>query len=128
MRFAANAVWLQLQALDCNLAFFLRTKATPELIEHRSLTSLRERLIKTGTRLVRHGRYAIFQMAEVAIPAVYSRTMSRTHPEHGQHPARATAAGKVRMTRPAAKANKRLGLPFGLLLPCRGVMQMGDAC
>ena len=33
-----------------------------------SLTSLRERLIKTGARLVRHGRYAIFQMAEVAIP------------------------------------------------------------
>ncbi len=30
--------------------------------------SLRERLIKTGARLVRHGRYAIFQMAEVAIP------------------------------------------------------------
>lgn len=30
--------------------------------------SLRARLIKTGTRLVRHGRYAIFQMAEVTIP------------------------------------------------------------
>ena len=32
-----------------------------------SLTSLRERLIKTGARLVRHGRYAIFQMAEAAL-------------------------------------------------------------
>ena len=32
------------------------------------LPSLRERLIKTGARLVRHGRYAFFQMAEVAIP------------------------------------------------------------
>ncbi len=30
--------------------------------------SLRERLIKTGTRLVRHRRYTIFQKAEVAIP------------------------------------------------------------
>jgi len=30
--------------------------------------SLSEHLIKTGTRLVRHDRYAIFQMAEVAIP------------------------------------------------------------
>ena len=34
---------------------------------HWSLTSLRERLIKTGARPVRHGRYALFQMAEVAI-------------------------------------------------------------
>ncbi len=33
-----------------------------------AVTSLRERLIKTGARLVRHGRYAIFQMAEVALP------------------------------------------------------------
>ncbi len=40
----------------------------PELIERWSLTSLRERLIKSGARLVRHGRYAIFQMAEVTIP------------------------------------------------------------
>jgi hypothetical protein len=29
---------------------------------------LRERLIKTGARLVRHGRYAIFQMAAAALP------------------------------------------------------------
>jgi hypothetical protein len=32
------------------------------------LTSLRERLIKTGTRLVSHGRYAIFRMAAAALP------------------------------------------------------------
>jgi hypothetical protein len=31
-------------------------------------TGLRERLIKTGTRLVRHARYAVFQMAEAALP------------------------------------------------------------
>jgi hypothetical protein len=47
---------------------FLRTLATPEEIGRWSLKSLRERLIKTGARLVRHGRYAVFQMAEVAIP------------------------------------------------------------
>jgi hypothetical protein len=68
MRFSANAVRLQLHALAYNLANFLRTLATPELIERWSLTSLRERLIKTGTRLVRHGRYAIFQMAAAALP------------------------------------------------------------
>ena len=33
-----------------------------------SLTSLRERLIKTGARLVRHARYAVFQFAEAALP------------------------------------------------------------
>ena len=68
MRFKANAVRFQLHALAYNLANFLRTLATPEAIERWSLTSLRERLIKTGARLVRHGRYAIFQMAEAALP------------------------------------------------------------
>ena len=68
MKFAANAVRLQLHALAYNLANFLRTLATPTEIETWSLTSLRERLIKTGTRLVRHGRYAVFQMAKAALP------------------------------------------------------------
>ena len=68
LRFAANAVRLQLHALAYNLPNFLRTLATPEVIETWSLTSLRERLIKTGTRLVRHARYAIFQFAEAALP------------------------------------------------------------
>jgi len=34
-----------------------------------SLTSLREKLIKIGAKVVRHGRYAIFQLAEVAVRA-----------------------------------------------------------
>ena len=68
MRFAANAVRLQLHALAYNLANFLRTLAMPAAIESWSLTSLRERLIKTGARLVRHARYAVFQFAEAALP------------------------------------------------------------
>jgi len=68
IRFAANAVRLQLHALAYNLANFLRSLVTPETIEKWSLTSLRERLIKTATRLVRHGRYAVFQMAAAALP------------------------------------------------------------
>ena len=68
MRFTANAVRFQLHALAYNLANFLRTLATPEGIDSWPMTSLRERLIKTGARLVRHGRYAIFQMAEAALP------------------------------------------------------------
>jgi hypothetical protein len=32
-----------------------------------SLTSLREKLIKIGAKVVRHGRYVTFQMAKVAV-------------------------------------------------------------
>ena len=32
------------------------------------MTNLKEKLIKTGAKLVSHGRYVAFQMAEVAIP------------------------------------------------------------
>jgi hypothetical protein len=32
------------------------------------LTTLREKLIKIGAKVVRHGRYIKFQLAEVAIP------------------------------------------------------------
>jgi hypothetical protein len=32
------------------------------------LTSLKEKLIKIGAKIVSHGRYVVFQMAEVAIP------------------------------------------------------------
>jgi hypothetical protein len=41
--------------------------ATPEPIKNWSLTSLKEKLIKTGAKVVSHGRYVAFQMAEVAI-------------------------------------------------------------
>ncbi len=33
-----------------------------------SLVRLRERLVKIGAKVVRHGRYATFQLAEVAVP------------------------------------------------------------
>jgi hypothetical protein len=66
--FAANAVRLQLHALAYNLGNFLRALATPEPIRDWSLTSLREKLIKIGAKIIRHGRYVAFQMAEVAIP------------------------------------------------------------
>ena len=37
-------------------------------MEHWSLPILREKLIKIGAKVVRHGRYITFQLAEVAIP------------------------------------------------------------
>ena len=59
---------LQLHALAYNLGNFLRTLATPEPIRDWSLTSLKEKLIKIGAKVVSHGCYIAFQMAEVAIP------------------------------------------------------------
>ena len=50
-----------------NLGNFLCTLATPEPIKDWSLTSLTEKLIKIGAKVVSHGRYVAFQMAEVAI-------------------------------------------------------------
>ena len=67
-KFRHNAVRLQLHALAYNLGNFMRTLAVPDAVEQRSLTTLREKLIKIGAKIVRHGRYVIFQMAEVAIP------------------------------------------------------------
>jgi Transposase DDE domain group 1 len=49
------------------LGNFLRTLATPEPIKDWSLTTLKDKLIKIGAKVVSHGRYVVFQMAEVAI-------------------------------------------------------------
>jgi Transposase DDE domain group 1 len=65
--FAANAVRLQLHALAYNLGNFMRTLALPKAAEPWSLTSLREKLIKISAKVVSHGRYVTFQMAEVAV-------------------------------------------------------------
>ena len=67
-KFRNNEVRLQLHALAYNLGNFMRTLALPEAVEQWSLTTLRENLIKIGAKIVRHGRYVVFQMAEVAIP------------------------------------------------------------
>jgi len=63
----ANAVRLQLHALAYNLGNFMRTLAMPKTAEPRSLTRLREKLIKIGARVVSHGRCVTFQMAEIAV-------------------------------------------------------------
>jgi hypothetical protein len=48
--FAANAVRLQLHALAYNLGNFMRTLAVPKTAEPWSLTSLREKLIRSERR------------------------------------------------------------------------------
>jgi hypothetical protein len=39
---------------------------------------LREKLVKIGARIVRHGRYHVFQLAEVAVPrALFAAILRR---------------------------------------------------
>jgi len=66
--FVDNQVRLQLFVLAYNLGNFLRRLALPRSVKHWSMTTLREKLIKIGAKVVTHSRYVIFQMAEVAVP------------------------------------------------------------
>jgi hypothetical protein len=43
--------------LAYNLGNFLRTLALPQTVEHWSLTTLREKLIKIGAKVVRHAMF-----------------------------------------------------------------------
>ena len=61
---------LQLQALAYYLANFMRTLALPEEVQHWSLTTLREKLVKIGAKVVKHGRYVTFQLAVVAVSKI----------------------------------------------------------
>jgi hypothetical protein len=66
-KFVANEVRLQLFDLAYNLGNFLRTMVLPKNIAHWTLTTLREKLIKLGARLIKHARYAMFQIAEFVV-------------------------------------------------------------
>ena len=66
--FRDNEVRLQLFSLAYNVGNFLRTLALPRKVGQWTLTTLREKLIKIGAKVVRHAKYMTFQLAEVAIP------------------------------------------------------------
>ena len=66
--FKDNQTRLQLFALAHNLSNFLRRLALPRDVEHWSLTTLREKLVKIGAKVTRHAKYVTFQLAEVAVP------------------------------------------------------------
>lgn len=54
-----------------NLGNFRSTLALPDGVGHWSPITLRARaarVIKVGAKIVRHGRFITFQMAEIAIP------------------------------------------------------------
>jgi hypothetical protein len=122
--FRDNAVRLQLFALAYNLANFLRSLILPNEVAQWSLSTLREKLVKIGARIVRHGRYVVFQLAEVACRAPCAprscagstacedrprRRPDRGRPWHGwsrgeKHAPRSTSATRA----------DRIGLPTGI--------------
>lgn len=59
-------VRLQLHALAYNLGNFIQTLALPKDVEHWSLTTPREKLVKIEAKVVRHGRYVTFQVLTYA--------------------------------------------------------------
>jgi hypothetical protein len=67
-RFKDNEARLQLFALAYNLANFLRQLVLPKPIQDWTLTTLREKLVKIGAKVVSHAKYMVFQLAEVAVP------------------------------------------------------------
>ncbi len=76
----ANAVRLQLHALAYNMANFFRTLVLPDEIERWSLTTLREKVMKIGAKVIAHARYTVFQMAEVAVPRdLFRRILDLIH-------------------------------------------------
>ena len=63
-RFRSNEVRLQLAVLAYNLGNLWRRLGLPSRIKSWSLTSLQQRLMKTGGRLVKHARYYWLLLAE----------------------------------------------------------------
>ena len=57
-------MWFATSACDPQRSFVM----LPRVGEYWSLTTLREKLVKIGAKVVSHGRYVTFQLAEVAVP------------------------------------------------------------
>ena len=61
--------------------------APPKEIKHWSLTIQRAKLIKIGAKVVSHGQYVTFQLAEVAVPRDLFRKILRLIDELRPRPA-----------------------------------------
>jgi hypothetical protein len=72
-RFRANEVRLLLGVIAYNLGDLLRRLALPLAIQSWSLTSLQQRLFKTGGRLIPHARYFVPQLAESRLTGILFR-------------------------------------------------------
>jgi hypothetical protein len=68
-RFRTNEVRLLLGVIAYNLGNPLRRLVLPVAIQNWFLTSLQQRLFKTGGRLIRHARYFVLLLAESHLTA-----------------------------------------------------------
>jgi hypothetical protein len=77
-RFRANEGRLLLGVIAYNLGNLLRRLVLPLAIQSWTLTSLQQRLFKTGGRLIRHARYFILQLAESHLtPTLFRQILGR---------------------------------------------------
>src|SRR5438093_11468896 len=77
-RFRANEVRLLLGVIAYHLGNLSRRLVLPLAIQTWSLTSLQQRLFKTGGRLIRHARYFILQLAEGHLtPTLFRQILGR---------------------------------------------------
>jgi Transposase DDE domain group 1 len=99
--FRANEVRLLLGVIAYNLGNLLRRLALPVAIKSWSLTSLQQRLFRTGGRLIRHARYFILQVGE-------SQLTQRLFAHHAAHRATRVAPDVIERT-PQAGAGSDAG-------------------
>jgi Transposase DDE domain group 1 len=93
--------------LAYNIGNFLRTLAMPAAVEPWSLTSLQEKLIKIAAKVVSHGRYVMFQMAEVAVPRQMLHDILRLIARLQAPPAPSTRGAEIECDR---RRRQRCGL------------------
>jgi hypothetical protein len=96
----------------------MRTLALPKAVAQGSLTSLREKLIKIGAKVISHGRYVTFQLAEVAAPremfkqilSLIVRLRAPAHRERARKSNTTGNEGEVRVdeAKPAGSSPARL--------------------
>ena len=84
--FRANGVRSLLGVIAYNLANLLRRLVLPLAIQSWSLTSLQQRLFKTGGRLIRHARYFVLQLAESYLTPTLVRQILRRIERLAWHP------------------------------------------
>jgi Transposase DDE domain group 1 len=113
-RFRANEVRLLLGVVAYNLGNLLRRLVLPLAIQSWSLTSLQQRLFKTGGRLIRHARYFILLLAESHLTKALFRQilgrierLARPHviekAGHGAREKRSALGGSVSLGRMVAE-------------------------
>jgi hypothetical protein len=101
-RFRSNEVRLRLSVIAYNLGNLWRRLVLPRRVGNWSLTSLQQRLVKTGGRLIKHARYYWLLLAE-------SHLTPATVWEHGPADRLAALASRVGESQTGADFGEEVG-------------------